>query len=463
MKQKLLLMLLGVFALFTANAQIYDNDALDAEDNFVVGGTSWASNTVTYFFVNGTPDIAGTTAERNAIRDAFDIWEEWTSLNFVQGSSAGNSDIVISWGAGNHGDDFPFDGVGDVLAHAFQPPSNGTSHNLTGDMHFDEDETWTTTVRANGANPRDLVTVAAHEIGHALGLKHTNVAGSLMLPNYTGSQRFLCLDDIQGIQSVYGAATNTTAIQGDNTICGSGNVTYTIEGVCDFTGISWTSSSNIQIVSNTGNTVTIRKTGGGSSGWFQANIQGVLLRKYVMLTTSVDITLEVAEFEGSAFYVSAHATGGSAPYKWYINGQLISTTSSSSFSHRYVCSTGSSYVGVVANTACGSRSDQEYYYEDCGGGHRMAIYPNPADSEINISLSEENIDIEQTVLDKNNSQEIQDVTLTLLDFSGNIVKESAFKGPLRNMQLDVSNLAKGIYFLKIVGRKINESHSIVVE
>lgn len=53
----------------------------------------------------------------------------------------------------------------------------------------------------------NLFLVAAHELGHSLGLGHSNVFGALMYPTYiardTRDYR-LHQDDINGIQALYG-------------------------------------------------------------------------------------------------------------------------------------------------------------------------------------------------------------------------------------------------------------------
>jgi Matrixin len=49
----------------------------------------------------------------------------------------------------------------------------------------------------------DLVTVAAHEFGHALGLAHSDDPAALMYPFYSGPHRHLAADDSLGIQTIY--------------------------------------------------------------------------------------------------------------------------------------------------------------------------------------------------------------------------------------------------------------------
>lgn len=97
-----------------------------------------------------------------------------------------------------------FDGPSGVLAHGYYPPPNGTS--AAGDIHFDIAESWSLTQVGAGI---DLFTVMAHELGHALGLDHTGVAGSLMNAFYSEAFVGPQADDIAGMQFIYGAAVST--------------------------------------------------------------------------------------------------------------------------------------------------------------------------------------------------------------------------------------------------------------
>ena len=118
-------------------------------------------------------------------------------MDFVE-TASGDTDFVSGWFTGDHGDGAPFDGVGNVLAHAFYPPPCGGS--FAGHMHFDEAEDWSLT---GSGGTFDLETVALHEIGHLLGLAHSADPNSIMYPTYAGVRRSLDQDDLDGIRRLY--------------------------------------------------------------------------------------------------------------------------------------------------------------------------------------------------------------------------------------------------------------------
>ncbi|NWQ69204.1 MMP10 protein, partial [Neopipo cinnamomea] len=159
---------------------------------------TWKKEDVTYRILNYTPDMLQADVEE-AIAKAFQLWSSVTPLRFTRLYS-GQADIMISFAAGFHGDFYSFDGPGGTLAHAY-PPGSG----IRGDVHFDEDENWTKFTTYSGYN---LFLVAAHELGHSLGLGHSNVFGALMYPIYMAKDARdyqLHPDDINGIQALYGS------------------------------------------------------------------------------------------------------------------------------------------------------------------------------------------------------------------------------------------------------------------
>ncbi|XP_047609809.1 stromelysin-1-like [Phacochoerus africanus] len=160
------------------------------------GLPKWRKNDLTYRIVNYTLDLPRGVID-SVIEKALKIWEEVTPLTFSK-ISEGEADIMITFAVREHGDFSPFDGPGKVLAHAYAPGPG-----IYGDAHFDDDEQWTKDT--SGAN---LFLVAAHELGHSLGLFHSTDSNALMYPVYnplTDLARFrLSQDDVNGIQSLYG-------------------------------------------------------------------------------------------------------------------------------------------------------------------------------------------------------------------------------------------------------------------
>lgn len=167
--------------------------------NFVVDGRKWDHTNITFRFEELSPDLPANQLQQG-IRDAFRLWDEVCGLTFQEVGAGQQADIVIRFASGDHGDGDPFDGPGHVLAHAFFPPPNAGE--LAGDAHFDDGERWSVDIPASGT---DLVTVAAHEFGHSLGLAHSQVQDSLMFPFFSGPNRRIHDDDRAGIQSLYGA------------------------------------------------------------------------------------------------------------------------------------------------------------------------------------------------------------------------------------------------------------------
>ncbi|KAF2254664.1 putative M10A family peptidase [Trematosphaeria pertusa] len=160
-------------------------------ENFAVAATRWDKFNLTYRFDTFSEELSADQV-RSIISAAFAKWAAVSPFTFTE-VAQGDADIRIGWYRNKHlGDGAFFDGPGRVLAHAFFPPPNGGG--FAGDVHFDEDETWTAALLEN---------TALHEIGHSLGLRHSVIPEAVMYEFANGVTQ-LTDDDVAGIQSIYG-------------------------------------------------------------------------------------------------------------------------------------------------------------------------------------------------------------------------------------------------------------------
>jgi len=134
---------------------------------------------------------------------AAQAWSQQTNVNFevVADNGAASGSGNYEQGDPNMGDirigGYAMGTTGEPLAEAFQPPPVN-NYSVAGDIVFNTSDSF------HIGSTYDLFTVAAHEMGHALGMDHSSHSAAVMYATYTATKPTLNSDDIAGIQSIYG-------------------------------------------------------------------------------------------------------------------------------------------------------------------------------------------------------------------------------------------------------------------
>ena len=163
-------------------------------------GQGFASLT---YYIDNAPASLSQEAVNAAVRSALDVWAAVAGVSFSQTSQPNRArSIDISFRG--------IDGSGGTLAEGYYP-NDVNPPRIAGDIQFDASEIWEIG-NALGDAAMDLVLTATHEIGHALGLDHSDASDSLMAPTIASDQEFrgLAQTDVDAIRALYAPAGSST-------------------------------------------------------------------------------------------------------------------------------------------------------------------------------------------------------------------------------------------------------------
>jgi len=173
---------------------------------FVTSRNKWDKVELNYWYNPDkmTGDLPIETIKRET-EESLQMWADHAGVTFKEVAEEQYADLTLSFEDGDHGDNWPFSGPGGVLAHAAYPTK--------GWLHFDDAEDFTSGT-SEGIQFKQVV---LHELGHNLGLKHSDVKAATMFPYYYGYTADLSLDDddILGIEDRLGKGKGTVVPLGD--------------------------------------------------------------------------------------------------------------------------------------------------------------------------------------------------------------------------------------------------------
>ncbi|TLV02851.1 matrixin family metalloprotease [Dyadobacter luticola] len=389
---------------------------------------------IKYFIKNGTDDVID---ENAAIAQAFDAWAAVIDRKFTKTNYEAEADITFQWG-GTVGSS----AVGQTAPCAVPIP-----------IYFSSTVKWVTSYFPITVGTYNVFRIAIHEIGHALGLDHSDSINSIMYHSPTDNNS-LSDQDISAVRILHGA--NTGPITGPKYLCVGSTATYS-RGQFGFWnstgGVTINSSKTEQMVSVTATSPVPGKL--STSQCLSFDVFTSINQPGAILGTS-----QICPGEGDGYF-TINAVPSAASYVWSASDpSVVLHPNASGTTCTATGITKTFTLSVKAKNPCGispattkTVTVKKTYGPPCNGedlvstGKEMlmdinsetleaTIYPNPTTENLNLNIQETDQHVSVSIYNAVNGAKL----LTKEVSGGKSV-------------LDVTSLPKGNYIMIIENDK----------
>jgi hypothetical protein len=252
-----------------------------------------------------------------------------------------------------------------------------------------------------------------------------------------------------------------------NGLCNATNANYLASAVVGATGYNWTVPATGSINSgSTSNNISVNYNPSFATGNITVaaiNNCGIGASRSLAVKANPampgTITGPINTCAGSNQTYSIATVQGASNYIWTVPGGAVINSGQGTkvinINHATVASP-NGIITVKSSNACGTSALKvlSVVTSACprlgDASIQLQVYPNPASEYINVSF---------------NVEETQQVTISLRDAAGRVVYNEAIDAAagFNNLQIDLSNLSKGVYFVQLQTASSSENTRLIIK
>ena len=279
---------------------------------------------------------------------------------------------------------------------------------------------------------------------------------------------------VNACRAVNAALQTILSVNGNSILCINQTSMYSVPNLPQGFTITWSYSSNLQSVYGGSNYITLRAIGNGN-GWVIATLntncgQITLPQKAVWVgKPGIPITnptgyptYQMSLGQITTIHVTSAPGASSSQYNWEITGSIDRISPNPySFCTVEAARLGTGNFRVTSQNTCGTSptGGGTVYVSSGGGGGPLSITPNPANTEIEITINDEST-VNET-LDKSSSFDNIDYDIKIFNNYGILVYSDKMYGKID--KINISGWQKGLYHISIINRDQIINGTFIVE